>query len=361
MCGLWKNKKFVNCFLRIMFSPAEQSNCMEIIFIKEFRLKTKVFISYAWEKRDLDDDKIKSFVQWLAIYLKKWNIDVQLDLYENHPGSNLDQFMSKGINSSNFVICVCTETYIDKMKDSKTGVYNEITLLKKLANSTFIIPIVERGKVNILPDFFKGKFVSEFLISRPYSQENKKNMFELISTLRDENLSIDDINVEARIDDYYKNVETFKLQGKVEKIMNFEAQAENRVTFQYLLNGGDFTIGIPPMSFITHWSTAGPNSIYSCNKVQEMFYLHDFKEFDKIKTPSDIPIDRTISIDWTTSLKLGDGVMWINHGNYVAIGKITNINLDSENEYQSDVTLEYKILNPIELSDDFIRDVNISD
>lgn len=323
-------------------------------------MKTKVFISYAWEKQSIDDNKIKSFAQWLAVYLKKWNIDVLLDLYENHPGSKLDEFMSKGINSSNFVICICTETYIDKMKDSKTGVYNEITLLKQMSDSPFVIPIIEKGKFNNLPDFFEGKFVSELVFSSPYSQENKKSMFELISTLRDESLSISSVNIEARIDDYYRNVETFKFQGKVEKLMSFETQIENKITFQYLLNGGDFTIGIPPMNFITHWSTAGFESIYSYNKVQEMFYIHDFKEFDIVKSPSDIPIDRSTSITWSTPLKLGDGIMWINHGNYVAIGKISNINFDSENEYQSDVTLEYKILNPIELSDDFIQGANIN-
>lgn len=66
---------------------------------------TKVFISYAWEEQKEDDDKIKLFTQWLAVYLKKWGFDVLLDLFENHPGSKLDKFMSEGINSSKFVIC----------------------------------------------------------------------------------------------------------------------------------------------------------------------------------------------------------------------------------------------------------------
>ena len=51
--------------------------------------------------------------------------------------------------------------------------------------------------------------------------------------------------------------------------------------------------------------------------------------------------------------------MWINHDNHIAIGKILNINLDYENDYQSEVTLAYRILNPVELSDDFIQDVDV--
>lgn len=33
------------------------------------------------------------FTQWLAVYLKKWDFEVLLDVYENHPGTKLDSFM----------------------------------------------------------------------------------------------------------------------------------------------------------------------------------------------------------------------------------------------------------------------------
>nr|WP_233611040.1 toll/interleukin-1 receptor domain-containing protein [Lactococcus sp. S64] len=322
---------------------------------------TKVFISYAWEEQKEDDDKIKLFTQWLAVYLKKWGFDVLLDLFENHPGSKLDKFMSEGINSSKFVICICTETYIQKMYNPKSGVYNEITLLKEMSDSPFIIPIIEKGCFSDLPEFFEGKFVSELLFDTPYSQKNKDNIFELISTLRDESLSIKEVSSETRIDDYYKNVENFKFQAKTANLMSFECQTEQTVSFQYLLNGGDFVIGIPPMNFTTHWSTAGASSIYSCNKVQEMFYIHNFEEFEDIDTPSDIRSDNLTSIKWSTKLKIGDGIMWVNSNNYAAVGKILAINLCSGNEYKSEVTLQYKILNPIEISDDFLQDAIITE
>lgn len=34
-------------------------------------MNRKVFISYAWEEDDKKDQKVKSFTQWLAVYLKK--------------------------------------------------------------------------------------------------------------------------------------------------------------------------------------------------------------------------------------------------------------------------------------------------
>lgn len=47
-------------------------------------------------------------------------------------------------------------------------------------------------------------------------------MFELISTLRDESLSIKEVNPETRIEDYYKNVENFKFKAKTANLMSFE-------------------------------------------------------------------------------------------------------------------------------------------
>lgn len=314
-----------------------------------------VFISYAWEKDDTKDKKIKDFAQWLTIYLRKWGFNTLLDIYENRPGTNLDEYMKKGINSSRFVLCICTETYIEKMKDPSTGVFNEMTLLNKLALSPFIIPIIEKGKFMNLPKFFNGKFVSQLRFDRPYAVENRKSIFELITTIRDECLSSSEVQEEKRIESYYNNVEKFKFWADTIDLMSFNSQTEGIVTFEYLRNGGDFKIGIPPMEFITHWATAGRGSIYSCNKVQKMMRIHNFNEYETIKKPSDLKDERMVPIKWAVNLKIGDGILWINSNNYVAIGLITEVNIDPEDEYKNTVTLDYKVLNPIDITDDFIE------
>lgn len=63
------------------------------------------------------------------------------------------------------------------------------------------------------------------------------------------------------------------------------------------------------MNFTTNWSIAGASSIYSYNKVQEIFYIHNFEDI------------------------------------YTPVGKILAINPCGGNEYKSEVTLWYKILN----------------
>ena len=293
--------------------------------------------------------------------MKKWNFDVLLDVYENHPGTRLDKFMSEGINSSHFVLCICTKTYVEKMQNTNTGVYNEISLLKEMSDSPFIIPVIEKGMFANLPSFFEGKFVSELNFETPNSQDNKNGIVQLLCTLRDETVSAKDIKSETSIDRYFNNVEKIKFQTTVSKLMNFQCQSEDKITFQYLLNEGNFKLGIPPMEFLTHWSTCGSDSIYSYKMVQNMYRIPNFKTFDEVTKPGDIDLSNLIDVEWDTSLKIGDGILWINNNNFTATGRVLNVENCEEDEYQNKVTLQYKILNPIELSDDFIQDLDIQE
>lgn len=321
-------------------------------------MNKSIFISYAWEQDEPLDKKVKNFSQWLAIYLQSWGFRVHLDVLENHPGTQLDEFMKNGIDSSHFVICICTQTYLKKISDSATGVYNEIELIKKQAKSPFIIAIIDIESFTDLPDFFKGKYISQLKFDTPFSQENKKGLFELISTTRDElflNIKVETKpDAQDRIESYYNSVEKIKFFNDSANLMNFKPQSEGEITFQYLLNGGDFKLGISPMEFITHWTSAGSDTIYSYKKVNKMMRIHNFENFDRINKPADIDFDKVVDINWAASLREGDGIVWINEKNYLAIGKIIQIYLDSEDEYKSMVTLAYKILNPIDLTDDFI-------
>lgn len=321
-------------------------------------MNKSIFISYAWEQDEPLDKKVKNFSQWLAIYLQSWGFRVHLDVLENHPGTQLDEFMKNGIDSSHFVICICTQTYLKKISDSATGVYNEIELIKKQAKSPFIIAIIDIESFTDLPDFFKGKYISQLKFDTPFSQENKKGLFELISTIRDElflNIKVETKpDAQDRIESYYNSVEKIKFFNDSANLMNFKPQSEGEITFQYLLNGGDFKLGISPMEFITHWTSAGSDTIYSYKKVNKMMRIHNFENFDRINKPADIDFDKVVDINWDASLREGDGIVWINEKNYLAIGKIIQIYLDSEDEYKSMVTLAYKILNPIDLTDDFI-------
>lgn len=322
-------------------------------------MNKNIFISYAWEEDKDEDTKVKDFAQWLAVYLKKWGFSVSLDIFENRPGTNLEKYMQEGINSSRYLICICTETYVKKMENEGTGVNKEINLLKKMAQSPFVIPVIENNNFQNLPEIFKEDYVSKLVFKNPFSSKNEIGMTELIKTLREESITLNQVKPETSVEKYFDYTERINFKDKITKLMHYEVKTEGTVSFRYLLNGGDFTIGIPPMDFVTHWSTADADTIWSYKKVSTLMSMPNFNNFEQIKTPDDLNLDNMTSIDRSVKLKIGDGLVWINQENIVAVGKVVKINLDREHELKSTVTIKYKILNPIELTDEFVSEVNM--
>ena len=49
-------------------------------------------------------------------------------------------------------------------------------------------------------------------------------------------------------------------------------------------------------------------------------------------------------------------IICINENNFIAIGIIRDIEVNNENKDESRVTLQYRILNPIDVTDDFIQE-----
>ncbi|MCJ0583403.1 hypothetical protein MMJ10_08900, partial [Enterococcus cecorum] len=74
-------------------------------------------------------------------------------------------------------------------------------------------------------------------------------------TIRDElflNIKVETKpDAQDRIERYYNSVEKIKFLNDSANLMNFKPQSEGEISFQYLLNGGDFKLGISPMEFIT--------------------------------------------------------------------------------------------------------------
>ena len=78
-----------------------------------------------------------------------------------------------------------------------------------------------------------------------------------------------------------------------------------------------------------------------------------------IRKTSDIPIDALFPFSWGTTLEVGDGIVWVNKNNFIAIGKILHVYVSSKDKLESKVTLQYRILNPIDVTDDFIMNEEI--
>ena len=79
-------------------------------------MEKRIFISYAWEKTEKERKEINQFILWLSKALENSGFKVFVDILENKPGSNLESYMNDGIKESEFIICICTETYKKNMK-----------------------------------------------------------------------------------------------------------------------------------------------------------------------------------------------------------------------------------------------------
>jgi hypothetical protein len=127
-----------------------------------------VFISYSQ-----DQDRNGNHRRWVVLLAKKLsNLGIKVDFDVNFDGSkDLGTFMQEGIQNNNYIICVCSESYVKKTINARSsGVREEYKLIlkrsKKQDLSSFVFPIIKDGsrKKNFprLPRGFKKVLYRSF-------------------------------------------------------------------------------------------------------------------------------------------------------------------------------------------------------
>lgn len=312
-------------------------------------MQKKVFISYAWENTEIEKKELKDFIIWLSKSLEKSGIKVFLDTQENKPGSNLENYMKNGIECSEFIICICTEMYKNKMEIQGTGVNKEIELLKKNLKLESVIPLIRKGEFQFLPDIFKDRFVSEFDFKHINSDYNTKQFIELNRAFEDEIIEPENYK-EQQINDIRK----INQQANLEANCHHSPATEAKITFNYVKCGGTFVIGSNDYEFVTNWTPYSNDAIYTYSDYCACYFVRNFIDFSSIKS-SDLLINlKKEKIVHVKKCSVGDGIIWINSQNNIALGRILDVKYDFENELNSTLTLEYKILNPLERVKDLI-------
>jgi hypothetical protein len=127
----------------------------------------KVFISYSH-----DSIEHKKWVLGLAERMRNNGIDATLDQWELLPGDDLPHFMETHLAESDFVIMVCTESYVKKANTGKGGVgYEKMIITSNLLqtiDSNKIIPIIRQQGSNETPTFLKSKIYLNFSKSKDF-------------------------------------------------------------------------------------------------------------------------------------------------------------------------------------------------
>ncbi|TVO33460.1 toll/interleukin-1 receptor domain-containing protein [Vibrio algivorus] len=121
----------------------------------------KVFISYSH-----DSENHKKWVLELATYLRNCGIDSILDQWDLRPGDDLNHFMEKHLSTSDYIIVVCTEKYVEKANHGSGGVgYEKMIITSELMSnidSNKVIPLIKQYKTKIVPICLKTKLFIDF-------------------------------------------------------------------------------------------------------------------------------------------------------------------------------------------------------
>lgn len=298
---------------------------------------TKAFVSYAW-----DNEEHKEWVLKLASNLRMHGVDVILDQWDARLGNDLSFFMEQGLTASHFILCVCSDKYIQKANAGIGGVGYEKRILSAEmmndSNKRFVIPIIKgNGQTNKLPTFLFGLKYVDFDNGIYFN-----NYQELLERIYDEDVKKKPpLGCNPFVSTAISDRITTKLN--IEKIQFHNSALEGKVSFDYKRNSGSYNIGESDYMFITHWSECGDNSIYSYKDyVFRLGYNPTYKEFP---SPNEF-----IDFDFSSRAKavnVGEIVLLENNNHKFAALKITKIVKRIE-DINHLLEFEYKIYKDVE-------------
>ena len=194
----------------------------------------KAFISYAWDNEDH-----KKWVLKLATDLRNHGVDTILDQWDARLGNDLPFFMEQGLTTSHFVICVCSDKYIEKANGGIGGAgYEKRILASELLDNNkklFVIPIIKsNSQKNKLPTFLSGLRYVDF------DNRNYYNCYQdLLERIYDEDIKRKPpLGCNPFVSKSISDQITTKLN--LEKIEFQNPVYEGKVSFDYKKNSGSY-------------------------------------------------------------------------------------------------------------------------
>ena len=296
----------------------------------------KAFVSYAW-----DSEELKKWVLKLATNLRSHGIDVILDQWDARLGNDLPFFMEQGLTTSHFVICVCSDKYIEKANGGIGGAgYEKRILASELMdnNKLFVIPIIKNNsQKNKLPTFLSGLRYVDF------DNRDYYNCYqELLERIYDEDIKKKPpLGCNPFVSTSISDQITTKLN--IEKVEFQNPFFEGKASFDYKKNSGSYIIGEGDYEFNTYWSECGHNSIYCYRDyVLRLGYNPKYKEFPSQKDFIDFDFSSRVK-----SVNVGEIVLLENHKHKFAALKVLKVVRRVE-DIDHLLEFEYKIYRDVE-------------
>lgn len=292
----------------------------------------RAFISYAWV-----NEEHNSWVLKLATNLRRHGVDVILDQWDARLGEDLAFFMEQGLTSSHFVLCVCSDKYIEKANGGIGGAgYEKRIIASEMINATnkqFVIPIIKDNHQEAkVPTFLSGLKYLDF-DSRVYYECYQ----ELIERINDEDIKKKPALGRSPFE-FTAVSDQITVQLNLEEIQFHSPALEGSVSFDYKKNNGAYTIGEGEYAFKTQWSECGHDSIYCYrDSVYRIGYNPAYKEF-----PSPDELSKFDFSSRVKSVKVGEIVILENLNRKFAALKVLKV-VKREVDINHLLSFEYKI------------------
>lgn len=288
-----------------------------------------VFISYSH-----DNDEHEKWVKKLYNDLLSRNVKVFFDQVDLRLGSDIRFFIENGLKSSSIILCIFSESYVDKVEKGFGGAGYEgmiITApLLKNANTDNIIPILRNNPDKKIPLAFQTKLYIDFSSDVKYLE----NFSKLLDRITGADLVINKMD---------NNPSSSLLAQKILKKTDNETiryssyEMNGSVDFYFDNNNGYYSLGTGKYTFKTRWSRAGNNSIHAYGNIGYNFEICDFPAYSDI---SQFDFSSKVRM-----IKTGHLVIFQNdYGCFVAI-KIGEVKSSGHGFPRDEMHFEYKIYN----------------
>ena len=294
----------------------------------------KVFMSYSH-----DSEEHKEWVLQLATRLRSNGVDVLLDRWNLKLGSDLAAFMEQGLSKSQRVICVCSETYVEKANRGKGGAGYEKQNISaeylKDQNTNWVIPLIKNNNADKKTPIFLGtrQYVS---FEDPALYEAKYE--ELLRDILDEPV----LPIPPIGNNPFQTIKEFAQQKFIPNNEKYVSPAiKGQVTFDYSNNNGRYFIGQGELTFELYFSKSSNQNIIILNDPQSINTVSLAKDISEIRDISDARVYDSSSRARRPNINQ-IAIIQNNNGFYAAI-KILAIKDDSRGDANDEVTFEYII------------------
>lgn len=299
--------------------------------------KPLAFISYSW-----DSEEHKQWTHRLYQILGDNGVEVLMDKYGVLLGSNLEEFMSQGLNESKYVLCICSEGYLQKVNDPKTGVGKEVRIIRANDRTDFIIPIMIDNPNKILPEFLEGKSYIDFndVVLDGRDQMGVAKTRELLAHI----LNIDDTLRPQTGSNPFEALlgHDVIVNTKIRQSMYVNPELTGVAGFDYSNNDGSYTIGSGDFSFTTKWTKASDTSIYAYTDASNIERIAIVKQIMEIREE----LQDVEGLDFTSRVRTprrDDGIIWLNTSGHFALTVIRDIKDDTRSDKTDWLEFEYRV------------------